>query len=200
MTQRRLSLLLLPAIYAAAAAAGDVPRDVLSVSAEPPVVTVKPHEAGRRALSLPTLEYRFDIATECDGDRTPKSLSINIADTRLALSAAKLADDARQEITLTVPAAQIAPIVVNDFCVIEDAPGDDDPDPAFGLEVARGAAVDAPLRTTLSAALSAQVSLLCGNETERNMTYVTRPLGVTLSCERPDGGDIAPDEQTVVER
>lgn len=185
----RYLLLLVPALHSGLAVAEDSAPGSLTVSAEVPVVSVIRHPPGRYFLSLPTLEYQFDVGAKCGGDATPESLSINVADSRLTLSAAELGGNGQQKVLLEIPARQIAPIAVDNFCVMDvnsavsviepaGTPGPDFPDAN---------------RVTVGAALSAQVSLLCSNDNERNITYVARPLDVTLACEvpAPDGSEVA---------
>ena len=172
------------------AGAGDAPADRLELSAQPPVVPVTATAPGRRFIELPTLEYRFGVQTACGGERIPRSLMINVADSRLALSGAALESDATGELLLSVPARQLAPIAVDDFCVAGPAaanggtaarPAVDEPG---GLPPA--APDPAPHRLlTVPAVVSAQASLVCGDENGSHISYVTQPLAVTLACTAP---------------
>jgi len=141
-------------------------RDSLSVSANSPTVIVAPRDAGRSFMRLPSLEYVFEILAKCADGRRPKSVSLNVAHSRKSLAAEQIADDGPTEFNLRVPASQIAPLAVENFCVIDREQADDD------------------LQTILSisSALSAQVSLRCESENEETMTYVSRSLGVSLVC------------------
>lgn len=183
----RWAALVLLSGQAGAVRADDPAPDIIKVRAEPPVVTVAPVPPGRHSLSLPTLQYAFEVGAECSGNDVPQSLSINIADTRVVLGSGALGDDARQVILLTVPASQIAPVAVEGFCELE-AIGPDEAAAAIALDMTPVAAD--PYRITVSAALSAQVSLLCGNEDERQMTYLAQPLDITLACEAPVPGGV----------
>lgn len=121
-------------------------------------------------MRLPTLEYVFEIRAKCSGGRMPKSISLNVADSRKSLAAGQISLDGPTELSLRVPAGQIAPLAVEDFC-IADA-GDD-------------GKVDGIMQAELSvaSALSAQASLLCEGEDGAAMTYVSRSLDVSLVCE-----------------
>ena len=159
---------LLLAVTAAGPALG---TDTLSVMADAPVVPLSLHGPGRFFVRLPTLEYRFEIRTQCTQSRSPGSLSLNVADTRKWLAADEIVIDGPTEIRLRIPASQIAPLVIEDFCVVpgeEDGEGNSDP----------------PAQITIPAALSAQASLLCEGDEDKVMTYVSRPLDVWLVCER----------------
>lgn len=161
------------------AGAGDAPADRLELSAEPPVVPVSATAPGRRFIELPTLEYRFEVQTACGGERAPRSLMINIADSRLALSGAALESGAADALVLSIPARQLAPIAVDDFCVAGTAVIEPD-----GLSPA--AADPAPRRLlTVPAVVSAQASLVCDGENGSHISYVTQPLAVTLACVPP---------------
>lgn len=90
-------------------------------------------------------------------------MSLSVADTRKAFDGDQFGEDGLRSFGLRVPARQIAPMAVEEFCIAA-------PDPAQ------------PTQLTVSGALSAHASLLCGDDTEQKMTYVTRPLDVVLEC------------------
>lgn len=158
----------------------------LTVTAQTPKVSVSRGLPGRHLLKLPTLEYAFEIAARCRDNAIPQSLSINVADSRRTLSTPELGATGQQKIVLTVPARQIAPIPVNEFCVIDAVDADN---ATIVSPVTRTPAPTGtnPEQITVAAALSAQISLLCVSESgsEQKMNYVTKPLAVTLTCEVP---------------
>jgi hypothetical protein len=146
-------------------------KDTLTVAADAPAVTLTPRNPGRNFVRLPTLEYTFEIRTKCSDERLPGSLSLNVADTRKSLPADKIVSDGPTEVSLRIPAGQIAPLVIEDFCVIQaDRDGN-------GMSEMQS-------QITIPAALSAQASLLCEGDEDKAMTYVSRPLDVLLVCER----------------
>ena len=106
---------------------------------------------------------------------------MSVADTRKALSASQIISDGPTEISLRIPASQIAPLVVEDFCVVQIAENG-------------GSISEAPMQITIHAALSAQASLLCEGDEDKAITYVSRPLDISLVCNRP-----ATDEDPQVE-
>ena len=168
-----------------AAGAGDVPAARLELAAEPPVVQVVPVSAaapGRQFIQLPTLEYRFAVHAACGAERTPRSLSVSIADSRVTLSGTALQDRPADELVLTVPARQLAPVAVDDFCIA----GDDSPavGGTAGLQPATSDP-QPPRRLTVPAVVSVQASLVCGGESGADIRYVTQPLAVTLACAAP---------------
>ncbi len=149
-----------------AADAGEAAPDRLELAAEPPVIPVTARAPGRRFIELPSLEYRFEVDAACAGSRTPRSLSISIADSRLSLSGGEL--ETAGEFVLRVPARQLAPVAVDDFCV--DTP-----------------AMNAAPQLTVPGVVSAQASLVCGDEDSSGIRYVVQPLAVTLACTVPAG-------------
>jgi hypothetical protein len=164
---RIVPIVLLLVTWAAGTAMG---KDFLSVAANAPTVNLAPRNPGRNFVRLPTLEYRFEIHTQCSDSRSPESLSLNVADTRKSLRADKIAEDGPTEISLRIPASQIAPLVVEDFCIV--------PPEAGGEQM-----MEAPAQITIPAALSAQASLLCASDEGQAMTYVSRALDVSLVCD-----------------
>ena len=141
--------------------------DELSLAATTPEVTVSTRPAGRNFLQLPDLTYEFVINLTCDENRRPESLSLSIADTRITLAADVLAGSDPVPIGISVPAGQIGPIPLAEFCIDED-----------GQQLAGERA-----SLTVRSALSAQVSLLCSDEATNRMTYASQTLDVVLNCE-----------------
>lgn len=166
-TLQRVSAIFALIVVAGAPAAG---KDSLSLTANAPTIAVAPRIPGRRFLQLPSLEYKFQVRARCAGKRLAESLSLNVADSRTTISADQIAKDGPTEVDLIIPAGQIAPIVVENFCVVGE-----------GAEASQAAAE--PEQLTISAALSAQASLLCAGEEDQAMTYVSKTLDVFLQCQ-----------------
>lgn len=161
-------------VLAVTAAGPAVAKDTLSVAANAPAVPLVPRSPGRNFVRLPTLEYTFEIQTDCSDSRSPESLSLNVADTRKSLTAEQIISDGPTEISLRIPASQIAPLVIEDFCVLQ-------------LEGSSDTIAEVPARMIIPSALSAQASLLCAGDEDKAMTYVSRSLDVALECEQlPD--------------
>lgn len=146
-------------------------NDTLTITADAPVVSLSLRYPGRTQLRLPTLEYQFEIRVHCTANRSPQSLSLNVADTRKSLTADEIVANGSMGIRLSVPASQIAPLVIEGFCVAPD-----------GTDGGRDDA--SPDRLIVPSALSAQASLLCEGDADKAMTYVSQPLDVSLVCER----------------
>jgi len=91
----------------------------LQVAADTPAITVSTRSGRRNFMRLPALEFAFVIETSCRADLVPQAVSLSIADTRVTVSADELSSGLPLEISLRIPAAQIAPIAVNRFCTID---------------------------------------------------------------------------------
>jgi hypothetical protein len=87
----------------------------------------------------------------------------------VTLSAEELSSGPPVKLFISIPESQIAPVTVESFCV-HDADND---------------ANDNAEKVRISALLSAQVSLLCGNEMTKEMAYASEALDVTVACELP---------------
>ena len=179
-------LLGLPALCLFAAAAADESGlHTLNVVAGTPEVTVKPQAPGRRSLSLPALEYQFSIEAHCPDEWTPASFSLNVADSRISKTGNELKQGTNQQLGITVPARQLAPLTLRDFCVI-DAAGEGS---APAGEVNTSSWQTATRSLTINAAL-AHASLRCTREDEQRTVYVSQPLDVTLLCDGAGAEDV----------
>ena len=135
----------------------------LGVDADPAVVAIKPLAEGRKLIRPPALEFLLRIDAECDANAEIASISISIADTQKALTTTDLSDAAPIATRITIPARQVSPIAVEDFCPMES--------PAAGDEL------------VIRDALTAHVSLRCTSEAGESITYKSRALDVMLHCD-----------------
>jgi len=135
----------------------------LGVDSDPAVVTIKPLAAGRKLIRPPALEFLLRIDAECGANAEITSISISIADTQKALTATDLSQAAPIATRITIPARQVSPIAVEDFCPMESTT-------AGGELVVRDA-------------LTAHVSLRCTSETGESIMYASRALDVMLHCD-----------------
>lgn len=139
--------------------------DVIASAATAPVEASR---AGRRAIRLPALTYRFQLRHACAVPARPMSLSLAVADSRQTIAGDDLAAaNGIARLRLELPAGQIAPVAVDDFCVA-NAPRE-----------RRAAAL------TLPALLSASASLRCVDDARVTVTWATVPLDVVLVCRGP---------------
>jgi hypothetical protein len=166
MQIQRLSLLLAAIVTAGVAWPGDTAR--LTVDVPPAVASIQPLAEGRRLVRLPALEYEFVIQASCGPGQTVKSVSISVADTRKTLTGADLLEGATVNTAFRLPARQLSPVAVDEFC------------PAT---VVTGSSL------LLQDTVTAHVSLRCTGEDGDSITYSSQPLDVTLIC------DIGPEAQ-----
>jgi hypothetical protein len=154
------------ALLALAATAAEGPR--LLVSASVPVVEIIPRSSDAPLIRLPKLTYDFRIRSSCAEGLNIQYVMISVADTRKKIMADELANKTEVIIPMTIPAKQIAPVNVADFCRAGSTDSDgNDYDP--GLK-------------TVAGAFSAQASMLCADETVEQVTFVSASLDVSLSC------------------
>ena len=172
----RLAILIVLVCAASASTAESNGIGRLTISVDVPEVTLTPAtETGRNFIRLPSLEYSFSLRASCRGGSTPGSVSLSVADTRTAIPGAQIDEGEEALVALTVPARQIAPLPLDGFCgVATDDAGGTRSDEA-GRE-----------RITVPAALSAQASVRCEDDTGEDITYVSKALDVTLVCEMPE--------------
>lgn len=166
------SLLSLLAVFGQNAVGQSTDAGTLNLTADIPVVEVRARSPGRRFIRLPSVEYRFDVEAQCAADLVPRGMSLSIADTRKSLTADDMSAGEIDSITLKIPAPQIGPVAVDSFCIVPDGDpsllGDDQNSDTMSLKV--------------TSVLSAQASLLCANDTDRQMIYASKSLDVTLLC------------------
>lgn len=135
----------------------------LGVDADPAVVAIKPLAEGRKLIKPPALEFLLRIDAECDVSAEITSISISIADTQKALTSTDLSEATTIATRIAIPARQVSPIAVEDFCPMGS--------PAAGDEL------------VVRDALTAHVSLRCTSEAGESITYASRALDVMLQCD-----------------
>jgi len=147
-------------------AIGDDVGDQLQVRVDSTIVEIRPRPPGMRLLRLPAMKFVLHIDVNCPNDLVAESVSISVADTRENLGSEALAEPGTIKKAIRIPAKQIGPLGLKNFCVIDDFERN-----ATQLEVRD--------------ALSAQLSLKCGGESRQTVIYQTVALGVTLACLQP---------------
>ena len=150
-------------------------------------VEITPGRAGRRSLQLPSLEFDLPVAYGCPVGYAPASLSIAVADTRETLTAIELgAANGNATVRLEIPADQLPPLVVADFCTA-DGPSAD--------TVLVERVVEGFLSAAASLRCDADVNPDAVDETGSEAppmsqsSYATTPLNVSLICEPPESED-----------
>jgi len=137
--------------------------DRLSVLAEPAVAVLALQEAGDNLVRLPDIEFRLSLSPDCASGGRPESLSITIADTQRTLRGEELQAARKVDISVRVPAGQIAPLALREFCI----------DPVF-----EGDSV------LITSALAAQVSLRCSQADDQSIVFAAEPLDIRVDCVR----------------
>lgn len=138
----------------------------LRVTPTTPAISITLREHDRLAIELPELQYEFQVEARCAPGLAPDSMMLSVADTRkrVAISDTQPASDSG--ISMSIPAAQIAPLSVEGFCVN-----------------ARDRERSPQESVTVRGVLSAQASLVCSDEDGQQITYASQSLDVTLACE-----------------
>lgn len=140
----------------------------IEAEASPARITVAPPEEGRKLLHLPDLGFRLNIKAQCGENHHPASLSVSVADTRKTLIDEEIAGKQELVVEISIPASQVSPIPVDDFCSLE------------GPEVRE---------MLVRNALIAHLSLRCAGSDGESITYTTSPLAVALTCDIDAQGD-----------
>ena len=133
--------MLLPGLYFVFA---DIDR--IQVDAETAVAVLEVQQAGRSLVRLPDIGFRLGIAAYCANGGQPQSMSITIADTRR-----------------TLPARQIAPLALQEFCVDPASEGDS---------------------VLVTSALAVQASLRCSRGEDQSIVFAAEPLDIRVDCIR----------------
>jgi hypothetical protein len=163
----RQTLLISLAVIACALVFAAEPRPLhnIEILADVPSVAVAPRRPGRFSMRLPSLTYALTLTANCEGEWTPDSASISVADSRVSFGGKELGNGDALQFELQVPSGQIGPLRLEKFCVDEN-------DPDFTQQD----------RITIPSVLSAQASLRCATDTAESIRYVTVPLDVSLEC------------------
>ncbi len=158
-------------VVTVAAMAATERRHHIELTADVPTVTVAPRPSGQLAVQLPNLTFALAVTVDCKANWVPDSVSISVADSGASINAERLQAGGDLKLELRIPANQIAPLRMEDFCTIDE------------LDVP-GAAIQESI--SVLGFMSAQVSLRCATEAEQSTIYVTKPLDVVLQCADPE--------------
>lgn len=132
------------------------------VDARPARVEIPEQPPGRLMLQLPALEFPFRLAPRCPREMTIDSLSIAIADSRHVYRSGAFDSAATLETLLAVPAAQVAPLPLENVCTAGDP--------------------EAPRSALIPGVLTAHVSLYCVHDAGELVHYEALSLAVELAC------------------
>lgn len=164
-----LSFWFVSAVACLACPSWSEPVQRLEIFADIPTVAVSPQMSGSDFMQLPGLTFTLTVNAVCDENWLPASVSIGIADVTKFIVAEQLQAAMPLESTLQIPANQIAPLRMEHFCIDDEQQG---------LMTER----PAETKITISAVLSAHASLRCATDSEQSISYIIKPLDVTLEC------------------
>ena len=134
------------------------------VAARETRVALPPRAARLELVNLPAVAFALRAAIECKGE--PVSVTLSVADTFTTIGRDELLDKRAAEATVEVPAAQLALVSDNAFCIAEEQ------------EQATSDELLLPGFTT------AHASLRCTNDDVESLHFASAPLQVRLSCAR----------------
>jgi hypothetical protein len=156
---------LLAMLLPVAALSTDV--DALTVQVTESTARLEPGDANQREIRLPALDVVIVASIECPANSEAFSLTVSVSDTHQHYGPEVLADASSLEAAFSVPARQLAPVVISEFC-IKGAPADDQ-----GLK--------------LDGVATAQLSMRCRDENDlASVHFASAAIPVRLYCS-PDG-------------
>jgi hypothetical protein len=146
--------------------------DALTVQAKESTARLEPGDASQREIRLPAIDVAIVASIECPADAKVSSLIVSVSDTHQHYGPEVLADAVSLEAAFSVPARQLAPVVISDFCV-KGQPAEDQ-------------------SLKLDGVATAQVSMHCHGEDDLASVHFTSvAIPVRLYCS-PDGEPEAP--------
>lgn len=122
-----------------------------------------PRNSNQTYVNLPALDIAVVAEFNCAAGVAAESITVSVADTHIRFSSEEINDATSINATLRLPADQIAPISIQDFCVTDVASEIED--------------------LLIPGVASAQVSLRCGSEDESSIHFASIALPLRLHCE-----------------
>lgn len=156
----------LPIIIWLPSALGEASTDKLFLKANTPDASISQQSITQNMIHLSTLDYTFEINATCREGFTIEAVSLNIADTRKSKTLNNIESNKPFEIVMTVPAVQIAPIAVDNFCI----------------QKKQNNSSEVTTVKKVPSVLSVQAALLCSNDELSKMTYSSKSLDVVIHC------------------
>jgi len=145
----------------------------LTLQANETSAQLLPREQGPQQVALPLLEFSLLASFACPSDADAESVTVSIADTQKRFGPNEISDKTSLNVLVSVPASQIAPVTVADFC-IDDGPGDEK-------------------NLLMPGVATAQVSLRCRGENESFLYFASAVLPVRLYCAPDANQDVSTD-------
>ena len=125
-------------------------------------VLVEPRASHLRLVNLPELEFAVRAAYRCQGELV--SLTLSVSDSAQTLGPQELTGQRATELSLVVPARQIAMADNGAFCIAGDETSADE--------------------IHITGFVTAAASLRCAKDGGESIRYASAPLTVRLSCTR----------------
>ncbi len=143
----------------------------LILNANTPQIKIGRLAEGRQPVLLPTLIYTLAAEAHCQEGWQPRQLSVSIADSRKTISDETLLQSSPLTIELKIPAEQLSPIIIEEFC-------------NTNMKMAESAD-SVPVTLTVNSFMSAQGSWHCATADQQSVTYASQALDVLLLCSDP---------------
>jgi len=160
MNQQRIRPLL--AAYLSLSAMTASADSLLTLHANEASAQIEPHDQLEMQVRLPSLEVSLLARFNCPLDAAAHSITVSVADSHRRYGPEEIADADRLEISIDVPATQIAPVSLTNFCV-EGTPMKE----AYVL---------------LHGVATAQVSLHCRKQSDASLHFASAALPLRLFC------------------
>lgn len=147
--------------------------DALTLQVNETSVQMVPREQGPQQVSLPPLEFSLLATIACPSGSDAESFTVSVADTHQRFGRSEISGKAALDVRISVPANQVAPVTVADFCV-SGKPGDKYSLPVPGVA-------------------TAQASLRCRSENESSVYFKSAVLPIRLLCEFDNNQEVSTD-------
>lgn len=130
-------------------------------------------EPGPQHVSLPPLEFSLLATIACASGTRAESVMVSISDTHKRFGPDDIGDKAALDVRVSVPANQIAPVTVADFCITGG------PDDEMGL--------------LIPGIATAQVSLRCRSDNDSFVYFESAVLPVRIQCDSDENQEASTD-------
>ena len=145
----------------------------VTIAAHHAEARVAPRARDLKLVNLPALDFRLRTSLSCRG--SAESLTLSVADTVTTLGRDELSEQSSADVSLSVPAQQVALAASSDFCLVQD--------PASADEL------------TVAGLVTAHASLRCSDGGRSSAHFASVPLEVRLVCARDpvEDQELSPD-------
>jgi len=134
----------------------------LNIIANTPELKISRRSNNQDMINISSLEYDFKISGYCKNNLTAKNIRLNITDTSTLFNIQEENNFQIESLKIIVPASQIAPIVLGNFCTIRK--------------------INNKSSKKIYSILSLQASLSCVNDKKEEVNFFSKTLDATLIC------------------